>query len=54
MDSWEEHFAALAANRTRHVWEIPVAGGGQPLEPMVWPLIEIFWALRIPTVGSCD
>lgn len=54
MLNWNERVALVDAARDTSLRQIHLAGLGQALDPLMWPIIARFWALGIPTVGSCQ
>lgn len=53
VDQWQRCGAAQEAQRRDLARRITIAGSGTSLDPDLWPVIERFWALGIPTIGSC-
>jgi hypothetical protein len=51
---WRQLVAAQEANRADHARRIQLAGWGQPLDPLLWPVIDRLWALGLPTHASCQ
>lgn len=54
LTDWNDRVAMVAARQADHARRIQIAGMGQPLDPLMWPIIHRFWALGIRTVGSCQ
>lgn len=52
--SWEDRVAAVAAHRSVSAYRMAVSGFGQPVDRHIWPVLDRFGALGIPTVGSCE
>lgn len=53
MDSWNVLVAEQTARRPVNHLKTIVSGGGLPIDPELWPVLERLWALGIPTAGSC-
>ncbi len=52
--AWEQRIHTQAAARTDHARRLGLAGFGQFLDPLLWPIIDRLWALGLPTTGSCQ
>ena len=52
--NWNDLLSQQFALREQHARQCALAGYGQPLDEALWPVIERFWALGIPTTGSCQ
>lgn len=51
---WESLVQAQTERQAEASRCTALAGYGQPMDPAMWPIIERFWALGIPTAGSCQ
>ncbi len=52
--SWNDLVNQQLALREQHSRQCALAGGGQPLDNEMWPIIDRFWSLGIMTTGSCQ
>jgi hypothetical protein len=51
---WRQLVATQEADRADHARRIQLAGWGQPLDPLLWPVIDRLWALGLSTHASCQ
>lgn len=52
--TWDERIAQVQTQRNANHRFMSLAGLGTPPDPLIWPILERFGALGIPTRGSCQ
>ncbi|PSR21553.1 MAG: hypothetical protein C7B47_17240 [Sulfobacillus thermosulfidooxidans] len=52
--TWTELVNQQRELRAQHIRQCTLAGGGQPVDDEMWPIIDRLWSLGIMTTGSCQ